>query len=274
MTNQKHPNRRSQQNRKGRGKVKNIPNDPRLGGGKVIKEKFQEERIKRITPLTARNDNQRKALKALKEKQMVILTGSAGVGKTLLAVWHACDLWLRGDIDNIIITRPAKGLGKDGGAVPGSDSLKLLNYCLSMLHKFRTYLGPQVLKNNLRLDDLDSLFSEKRGIQLVPLAKIQGLSFDDNTLVIADELQNADVAEVKALTTRCEEGCQLIICGDPRQSALHGKNGLTFLEECLDKYPLEEYAEIIKFTSDNIERGGLASHMVKIFDNISDKWVD
>jgi phosphate starvation-inducible PhoH-like protein len=273
MAKQAHNNRRSQQDKSGRGKVKGVANNPNLGGGKVISQKFKEERIRKVIPLTAKNYNQKLALQAFSDKQMVILSGSAGVGKSELAVWWASKLWLEGAIDNIIITRPAEGLGRDGGAVPGSDSMKLLNYCMSMLTKFRKYLGPDILKNNLRLDDLDCLFKEKRGIQIVPLGKIQGLSFDDNTLVICDELQNSDVAQAKALTTRCEEGCQLIIAGDPKQSCKRGENGLSFIEKCLERYPTD-YAEVIYFTSDDIERGGLASHMVKVFDEISDKWVD
>ena len=270
---QRHKNRNSVQDRKGKGKVKNSKSNESLGGGKAQKQKHQEERVRRVVPLQAKNLNQKKALSAFNNKQMIVLTGSAGVGKSEIACWYASKLWLEGTIDNIIITRPAKGLGKDGGAVPGSDSLKLLNFCMSMLTKFRKYLGPNILKNNLRMDDLDCLFQEKRGIQLVPLAKIQGLSFDDSTIVIADEIQNADIAEVKALTTRCEEGCQLIIAGDPKQSAIRGKNGLEFLEECLDKYP-SEYCEIIRFTSDDIERSNLAGHMVRVFDKMSDKWLE
>lgn len=269
----KHHNRNSQQDRRGRGKVKHANSNSSRGDGSnsLSRQKFREQRQKQVIPLTAKNANQRKALIAFVEKQLVVLTGSAGVGKSELACWWASKLWLEGQIDNIIITRPAEGLGRDGGAVPGSDSQKLLNYCMSMLHKFRKYLGPGILRNNLRLEDTECLFEEKRGIQIVPLAKIQGLSFDENTLVIADELQNAEVAQVKALTTRCEDGCQLIIAGDPKQSALRHHSGLDFLEECLDKYP-SDYCGVIKFTSNDIERGGLASHMVKVFDKMSDRW--
>lgn len=272
MTKRRHNNRNAQQDKSGRGKVKHTRNDVSLGGGKANISSYQENRVRSIVPLQAKNFNQKRALRAFQDKQLIVLTGSAGVGKSELACWYASKLWLEGKVDNIIITRPPKGLGKDGGAVPGSDTLKLLNYCMSMLTKFRKYLGPGILKNNLRMDDLECLFQERRGIQIVPLAKIQGLSFDDNTIVIADELQNADVAEVKALATRCEEGCQIIIAGDPKQSALRGNNGLEFLEQCLEMYP-SDLCEIIRFSSNDIERGGLASHMVKVFDKMGDKWL-
>ena len=49
-------------------------------------------------------------------------------------------------------------------------------------------------------------------------------------------------------------------------------NGLDFLEQCLDMYP-SDYCDVIRFTSDDIERGGLASHMVRVFDKVSDRWL-
>lgn len=270
---QRHPNRNAQQDKSGKGKVKGLGNDPSLGGGKVIKEKFQEERIRRIVPLTAKTDNQRLALKAFTEKQMIVMPGSAGVGKTEIMCWWASKLWLEGEIDNIIITRPNKSLDGDGAAVPGGDSQKILMYCMSMLMKFRKYLGAGILRNNFNMEIADSLFSEARGIQIVPVEKIQGMSFDEGTLVLADEMQNATLGQIKSLATRCEDGAQLIISGDPRQTAIGKRNGLSFLIDVLDRYPTD-YAEVIKFTQDDVVRGGLAGHMVRVFESMSEQWID
>lgn len=268
---QRHPNRSSQQDRAGRGKVKNT-NTSHREQLQHEHNKHHEQRTQNMPQLTPKNYNQKLAVEAFKNKQLIVLTGSAGVGKSELMCWWASKLWMEGQVDNIIITRPNEGLGRDAGAVPGSDTEKLLQYCLSMLTKFRKYLGPSILKNNLRTNDMDALFNCRRGIQIVPLGKIQGRSFDSSTIVLADEVQNSDIAQMKALTTRCEEGCQLIIAGDPRQSCKKGPNGLEFLEDCLQNYPTQ-YASVIKFTEHDVERGGLASHMVKAFDKISDKWL-
>lgn len=272
-TNESHPNRRAQQDRSGRGKVKNVPHDPALGGGKVVKEKFQEERMRRLPPITAKSENQKLALQALNERQLVVLSGSAGSGKTLLAVHHASKLWLEGKVDNIIITRPNKSLGADGGAVPGGDSQKILMYCMSMLMKFRDYLGPGMLRNNLRMEFEDSLFNDTRGILILPTEKLQGFSLDSSTVVIADEMQNTTVAQMKSLVTRCEDGAQLILSGDPRQTAVGKQNGLSFLLNVLEKYPTD-YADVIKFTQDDVVRGGLAGHMVRVFESMGDQWID
>lgn len=236
-----------------------------LGRDTIKKEKHKEGRRDQVIPLTAKSDNQRKALKAFTEKQFILLSGSSGVGKTELACWWASKLYLEGKIDNIIITRPHKHLGEDYGAVKGNDAEKLLPFCMSMLMKFKKYLGVGILRSDFKLDGFDTLFSEANGIQIVPIEKIQGLSFDERTIVIADELQNASVSQVKALCTRLESNCTLIAMGDDVQSALKEKSGLKYIEEVIDVNP-HELIEVVKFTPQDNCRIGVTKHLTAIFE--------
>ncbi len=238
---------------------------------KVVREKFQEERKQRIVQLTAKNERQKQAIKAFTTRQLTILSGAAGVGKSELMVWWACKQWLEGNIDNIVITRPYQHLGADYGATKGNDSEKLLPFCMSMLSKMRKYLGVGTLSSNFRLDGFETLFAEADGIQIIPIEKIQGMSFNERTIILADELQNASMAQVKALTTRAEEGCQIICAGDLRQTAIGKGNGLAFIEHVLNKYPTE-YAEVVHFLQEDVVRGGLTAHLVSAFDKESDTW--
>lgn len=249
-----------------RGRKKASKNSKR-----VIKEKFLEEREARIIPLVAKNDSQKKALKAFTEKQLVILSGSAGAGKTEMACWWASKLFLEGKVDNIIITRPHQHLGNDYGATTGNDTMKLLPFCLSMLMKFKKYLGVGILKNNFRMDVAEGLFNDVSGISIVPIEKIQGLSFNNKTIILADEIQNTSLPQMKALVTRAEEGAQLIICGDKVQSAIKGTNGLDALERMVEKYPHKDI-EIIKFTPKDNCRSGVAGHLANIFEMEAEKW--
>lgn len=270
---QQHNNRRNQQKKtkdKG-GRVKNLSNDLTKEGGRVIKEKFKEERNKRTLPLKAQNDRQKMALRAFTDSQLVIQTGYAGVGKTELMCWWACKQWLEGNVDNIIITRPYQQLGRDAGATKGNDAEKLLPFCMSMLMKLKKYLGTGPLKNNFKLDGFDTLFSEADGIQIIPVEKIQGLSFSSKTIILADEIQNSTIPQVKALATRVEEGCQLLISGDPRQSAIGDKNGLNYLVHVLNKRPYVG-AEIIEYKVEDNCRKGIASHLVRAFDELDGNW--
>lgn len=231
----------------------------------VQAEKFQEARRNSIVPLTAKNENQKLALRAFTEKQLVGLFGSSGVGKTELAVWYACSQWTKGEIDNIVITRPYQHLGADYGATKGNDAEKLLPFCMSMLMKMKRYLGVGVLKNNFKLDGFEELFSDADGIQIVPVEKIQGMSFNERTIIIGDEVQNMSIPQIKAVTTRAEEGCQIILCGDDKQTALKGKNGLVYLAEKLEQHP-HELASIVRFTPEDSCRTGITAHLTKVFE--------
>lgn len=231
--------------------------------GRVIKDKWQDER--RVAPFKAKNFPQKQALQAFDTKQLVVLSGTAGTGKTEVMTWLASKLFLEGKVDNIIITRPHTALGTDYGAVTGNDTEKLIPFCYSMLMKLKKYLGYGVLKNSLRMDYGDSLFTEASGIQIIPVEKIQGLSFNSNTIVLADEVQNMTVAQMKALVTRCEEGAQLICAGDATQTALRGENGLERLEEILSNYPHKD-SEVIKFHPEDNCRSGVAGHLATLFE--------
>lgn len=228
-----------------------------------IKTKFQEERI--IPLLQAKNESQRKALKAFTQKQVVVLSGSAGSGKSLLACWWAAKQWREGSIDTIVITRPYQALGKDTGSLPGDDFSKNLPFCMSMLMKFKHFLGPKVLENALKTTPQDFLFKEVSGINIIPIEKIQGLSFNNKTLIICDEAQNSSPEQMKALLTRLEEGCQLIITGDKVQSAIKGKNGLSMLEEILTNVLHPDIA-IISFTPEDNCRSGVSGWFANIFE--------
>lgn len=242
-------------------------NKQEQGGRPPKKESFQAEREARVVALSAKSAPQKSALAAFVEKQMIVLSGSAGTGKTELMAWWASKLWLEGKIDNIVICRPHQSLGNDYGAVTGNDTQKLLPFCMSMLTKFKKYLGIGILQNNFRYEVQEGLFQEASGIQIVPIEKIQGLSFGPRTIILADELQNAYPAQIKALVTRMEEGCQLICAGDITQSALKpAENGLKKLEEALAAHPHED-AVVIKFSPEHNCRSGISGHLASIFES-------
>lgn len=257
MTRERKPNRRKKID-KHEQKVKRGYDQLREHNGR---------REKQITPLTAKNERQKQALREFNRRQLVVMSGSAGTGKTELVCWYACKEWLAGRIDNIVITRPYQHLGADYGATKGNDSEKLLPFCMSILAKLKKYLGAGVLKNNFKMDGFESLFAEADGIQIIPIEKIQGMSYNDRTIIIADELQNATVAQIKALTTRAEEGCQILCAGDPKQTAIGNGNGLVFLEKTLNRYPTD-YATVIHFRKEDVVRGGLSSHLVQAFEEM------
>lgn len=266
----RHNNRKSQQDnssKRNKDKCMSSKQEKRENSSRLETqaEKYQAIRKRSIEPLIPKNLNQKITLSLLGQKQLIGLFGSSGTGKTEIAVWYACSRWLNGDIDNIIITRPYQHLGADYGATKGNDAEKLLPFCMSMLMKMKKRLGVGIMRNNFKIDSFDEIFSEADGIQIVPVEKIQGMSFNERTIIIGDEIQNTSVAQIKALTTRAEEGCQIILCGDDKQTALKGVNGLTYLCEKLEQYP-HELAAVVRFTPEDCCRTGITAHLTNIFE--------
>ena len=164
---------------------------------RVIKEKFIEQR--KVPPLQARNDTQRKAFQAMSSKQLIVLEGAAGGGKTEIGTWHSAKRFLEGSVDTIVVTRPLKSLGGDLGALPGNATLKLLPTCLSILTKFKKWLGVNVLKNKFQMLDEEDLFSDVSGITIIPIELMQGRSFNDRTIIVADEMQTSTIGQMKSI---------------------------------------------------------------------------
>ncbi len=187
---------------------------------------------------------------------------------TYLSCWWAAKQYLEGKVDRIIITRPNEINGRDGGATPGTDLEKLQQMLAPMLENLSDFLGRS--KFEALVGD-DPIYST---ITVAPLEKIAGRSFREGTIVIADELQMSKISQMRSLTTRMEEGSQLILLGDPKQAIHKGDNGLSYIVNTISKNPLEldEYAGVVQFTKDDCVRGGLAGAMVRIFDEQGAIW--
>ena len=230
----------------------------------------RQRKHKELEPLQAKNERQKEAFRLLDSKQLTVLTGSAGSGKTMLASYFASKEWLKGNAENIIITRPNKSMNGDNAAIPGSDFLKTLPYTMAILSKLKMFLGAGVLKNNLRQEMQDVLFNDVSGIQVYSMEKLNGLSFDDKTIIIADEAQSSTVGQMKSLLTRLESGARMVVCGDPLQSAIRGDNGLDFLLRTLDKNPHKDIG-VVKFLPEDCCRTGVSAHFTEIFER-QGKW--
>ena len=215
-----------------------------------------------------RTSTQIAAWDSLKKKQLVILAGSAGTGKTEMAVARASELLLSGKVKNLYISRPYKHLGKDYGAIRGGDSEKLLPFVLPLLMKLKKYCGSDFMRENFTMGGFDDLFSDKTGVSIMPVEKIQGMSFCDSDLVIVDEAQNCEVSQIKSLVTRLEKGCSMILCGDELQSAVNGENGLNHLLGLWEssKEDLSRFQSVFKFPAEDCQRTGVSSVYTRIFE--------
>ena len=223
---------------------------------KPMKEKFSNEPRNNIK-LVGKTKTQIEYLKALLKHPLVIAKGSAGTGKTFLAVGHACKLFQEGKIDQIVITRPNIPTGRSIGFFPGTLEEKMYPWVAQVLAYAAEFLG------NSNIVDL---MIKKEEILIVPIETMRGRSFG-NACVIADEAQNLDTSLLKCITTRIEETGQLILCGDSTQSDLgeHSYNEFDIFCKILEQYDLEQ-VDIVTFTPDDCIRSGLCKELLQIFE--------
>lgn len=202
-----------------------------------------------LTPLT---DNQGLYIKALNNSNQVIVLGPSGTGKTWCAATHAANQYLEKAVDTIVITRPAVSVGKSLGALPGD-----------LGEKFGPWLSPilTVLEKQLGKGVVDT--ARKNGnILMAPLEYMRGSSFD-NSLILADECQNLDVAQFKMLVTRVGENSQLIMNGDIAQSDIKEQSGLSKAIHLAKKYNID--VSVVELTLDDVVRSEICKQWLTAF---------
>ena len=161
--------------------------------------------------LAAKTSGQRSYIRAIVENDVVIATGPAGTGKTTVAVGMACQAYLRGDIEKIIITRPcveANGkMTNSFGALPGQLEDKIAPYLRPAYEELEKFLG--------KTKYIEAKNYSK--IEVSPLEFMQGRTFD-NAYMILDEAQNCTTDQLKMFLTRMGQGSKVLINGDAEQT--------------------------------------------------------
>lgn len=224
--------------------------------GRKNNPKFQEEREQKAQPIVAKTETQKHYLKSLQNSVMTVATGAAGCGKTFVAAAHASNRLVKGEVDSVVLARPYVPMGRSVGMFPGDIKDKLEPFLKPILEVFRKRLGE---------NDFASRFRAGR-ISIQPMEAIRGMSFEDCVLII-DEAQNTTVDEMKSIVTRIGENCQIVLCGDPAQTDIKGKNGLDFIASVIQDHKVEG-ASVIVFKSEDIVRSGITKRFVQIFDSL------
>ena len=143
-------------------------------------------------------------------KPIVVGTGPAGSGKTMLACHVAIEHVSRFQRPRIVLTRPIVATDEDMGYLPGDMDQKMEPWTRPMY---------DIFEQSMTHTQMD------RSITVEPLGYMRGRTFTD-TLIIADEMQNSTPNQMKMLLTRIGEGTKLIVTGDLEQSDLGKDNGL------------------------------------------------
>ena len=207
-------------------------------------------------PVYAKTFNQAEYLKLLNDKDLIFSTGSAGSGKTYLAVVYAVSQLKKGFIQKIILTRPAVEAGESLGFLPGD-----------LKEKVDPYLRPlyDALYDMLGVETTNALI-EKQVIEIAPLAYMRGRTLE-NAIIILDEAQNATIDQLKMFLTRLGFNSKMIVTGDCSQVDLpkSAKSGLKIASAMLSD--LKEVG-VIDFTVYDVVRHPLVGKIIERFEEV------
>lgn len=199
----------------------------------------------KVTPL---NESQRQMMFALSQNMNVVAYGSAGTGKSYLACHYALEKLLDHKIGKIIIVRSAVET-RSQGFLPGSISEKSEPYSIP----YKQIIN-QLTQNGTSWD----ILTKKEMVEFITTSYIRGITLDD-CVVIVDEAQNMNWGEWNSLITRAGKNCQLIICGDVKQTDLLYKKGdVSGMHDALKVIRnLPTYFDMIEFRPNDIVRSDL-----------------
>jgi phosphate starvation-inducible PhoH-like protein len=190
----------------------------------LIMKEPNRERKQDIKYKITLNEEQKEVKRLILENQVVIITGRAGCGKSLVSAQCALDFLFKKECDKILVTRAAVEVGHSLGFLPGS-----LN------EKFDPYLEA-FQENLIKCYDkvkIEQIIKDEKIVAL-PVQFIRGKTVDD--ILIVEEAQNLTKAEMLAILTRLGKSGKIVINGDNEQKDIKDPyNGLSYAIELSKK---------------------------------------
>ena len=206
-------------------------------------------------PIKCKTFGQQNYVKMLREKAVTICSGPAGTGKTYLAVAQAAQELKEGEIERIIMSRPAIEAGEERlGFLPGDLAQKVDPYLRPLYDALRDVFGQE------RADKL----RESGVVEVAPLAYMRGRTLNHARIII-DEGQNASLATLKMALTRLGEDSRMVLTGDITQIDLPktSDSGLSRAAEILRGV---EGIGVIHLTNRDVVRNRIVKDIVKAFE--------
>ena len=204
-----------------------------------------------------RNESQKKFLSSLKNKdyKIIIASGPAGTGKTLFGIEQGVRNYIMGNCEKLIFTRPVVSVDEDIGYLPGTLEDKMAPWIRPIYDILYNFMSPK---------EVEELIIEKV-IEISPLGFMRGRTFK-HCWIVADEMQNSTVSQMKMLLTRIGENSRLIITGDCEQH--DRKYEINGLEDFLGKIRGRRSGSIssVEFDRCDIEREDVVKEVLEIYE--------
>jgi phosphate starvation-inducible PhoH-like protein len=204
--------------------------------------------------VTARTPNQGVYIQAMDGVDLVFGLGPAGTGKTYLAVAYAAQCLERGQVERIVLSRPAVEAGERLGFLPGDMREKVDPYLRPLYDALYDVLPPAKVERDLATGV----------IEIAPLAFMRGRTLA-HAFVILDEAQNTTSMQMKMFLTRLGEGSKMAVTGDPSQVDLPTgqKSGL---EDAVGLLEGVRGIAAVRFTAADVVRRDLVARIVEAYD--------
>ncbi len=204
--------------------------------------------------VSARTPTQAAYLNAIDQDDLVFGLGPAGTGKTYLAVAKAVERLVNGQVDRIILSRPAVEAGEQLGFLPGNMREKVDPYLRPLYDALYDMLPAQQVTKRL----------DSGAIEVAPLAFMRGRTLA-NAFVILDEAQNTTAVQMKMFLTRLGENARMVVTGDLSQVDLPKgtRSGLRHALEVLHDVPGISF---IHFSEADVVRHALVTRIVRAYD--------
>lgn len=222
--------------------------------GNIGKRVVKLQDIKELEPLT---DTQSDFFQSWAENDATgyVLFGSAGTGKTLLALYHGIVDVLDPEVTAIhkmIIVRSSVQ-SREQGHLPGDKNEKMEAFEAPYHSIFAFLTGKKDAYEKLK---------DMGKVEFVSTSFMRGDTFD-NSIVVFDEAQNASWEELSTLITRVGKNSTLLICGDTKQNDLHfKKNDISGFPKFLEVSRTMPSFRNFRFTSDDIVRSAFVKEWI------------
>ena len=208
----------------------------------------------RKSSIVPRNLSQRKFLDLIMKNDLVFGIGPAGTGKTFLAMILALDALLKGEVQRIVLARPAVEAGEALGFLPGDLEEKLLPYLRPLYDAMDEVLGPIEARKLI----------ETGVVEIAPLAYMRGRTLS-KCFALLDEAQNTTRSQMMMFLTRLGEGSKMVVTGDVTQIDLppRQESGLVEAHKTLSEV---EGVHFHQFDHRDVVRHPLVSKIISAYE--------
>lgn len=204
--------------------------------------------VKNIKP---RSEGQKNLIESIKERSLTLAIGPAGTGKTYLAIASAVEALESGEIERIVLSRPAMEAGESLGYLPGDMQEKMAPYLRPLYDSLGDRLGGKKVRQYL----------EDGTIEIAPIGFMRGRTLN-NAFIVIDEAQNCTYGQLKMILSRLGWHSTMVITGDPDQSDL--LEGISGLAQISDKLDAIESIAVCRLEKTDIVRHPLVAKMLNV----------